>query len=233
VEWLSSRESREIGAHPGRIERRGIVRRKEVARQEKTVSRRYVDAKDRAKQSTISADMKFSSHCAGFGGSFRMTRRAFLSLAGFVALQLSAAAIAQPLVSDSLNGMVPRLPSLALTNGGTFSFGTALDWVGGTTPDFLPALNTPAISRSHGTTARMASTDFSKESPKEVGELKRANFFDYATGEVGFMYGKSTGKYGIESEQGYIIGEVGNEHLHISAGASYENVNGRLPRFVR
>jgi hypothetical protein len=161
-----------------------------------------------------------------------MIKRALFAVAGFLALCLSGAAMAQPDVFGSLNGSVPQAPSLALSRTGTFSFATALDWVGAA-PDFLPALSAPAATRSHGTTARAASSDLSKDSSKEVAELKRTSLFDYATGEVGFLYGKSTGKYGVETEQGYIIGEVGNDHLHISAGASYENVNGRLPRFVR
>ena len=113
-----------------------------------------------------------------------------------------------------------------------FSFATAFDFGGTPASDFLPALSSinqmPRRAINH-----VAATDLSKDSSKDVVEMKRTNFFDYATGEVGFLYGKSFGKYGVESEQGYIIGEVGNEHLHISAGASYENVSGRLPRFVR
>jgi hypothetical protein len=54
--------------------------------------------------------------------------------------------------------------------------------------------------------------------------------FDYVTGEVGFMYGRSTGKFGGEYKEGYIIGEVGNERIHISAGAAYQEWNGRVPR---
>jgi hypothetical protein len=54
--------------------------------------------------------------------------------------------------------------------------------------------------------------------------------FDYATGEIGFLYGRSTGKYGGEFKQGYIIGEVGNDKLQISAGAAYEDSSFRFPR---
>jgi len=54
--------------------------------------------------------------------------------------------------------------------------------------------------------------------------------FDYATGEVSFLYGRSTGKYGGEFKQGYIIGEVGNDKMQISAGALYEDSSFRFPR---
>ena len=48
----------------------------------------------------------------------------------------------------------------------------------------------------------------------------------YVTGEVGFVYGRATGKFGGDYKEGYIIGEVGNDKLHISVGASYEDWNG-------
>ena len=57
--------------------------------------------------------------------------------------------------------------------------------------------------------------------------------FEYATGEVGFMYGKFTGKYGGESKQAYIIGEAGNDKTQIFVGASYEDTNVRVPRWGR
>jgi len=47
----------------------------------------------------------------------------------------------------------------------------------------------------------------------------------YVTGEVGFVYGRSTGKFGGDYKEGYIIGEVGNDKLHITVGASYEDWN--------
>jgi hypothetical protein len=57
--------------------------------------------------------------------------------------------------------------------------------------------------------------------------------FEYATGEVGFLYGKSTGKYGGELKQAYIIGETGNDKTHIFVGASYEDSSFRFPRSGR
>jgi hypothetical protein len=57
--------------------------------------------------------------------------------------------------------------------------------------------------------------------------------FSYATGEIGFMYGKSTGKYGGDFKQAYIIGETGNDKTHIFVGASYEDSSLRFPRSGR
>ena len=70
------------------------------------------------------------------------------------------------------------------------------------------------------------------DTSKEAVAVRRP-FFDYAGGEVGFMFGKSSGKFGREVEAGYILGEVGNDKLQISAGASYEHSSGRVQRFGR
>jgi hypothetical protein len=54
--------------------------------------------------------------------------------------------------------------------------------------------------------------------------------FTYATGEIGFVYGRSTGKYGGDAKQAYIIGEAGNDKTQIFVGASYEDSSFRFPR---
>jgi hypothetical protein len=50
-------------------------------------------------------------------------------------------------------------------------------------------------------------------------------------GEIGFMYGHSSGKFGGDEFSSYITGGVGNEHMQINVGASYEEFNGRIPRW--
>ncbi len=54
--------------------------------------------------------------------------------------------------------------------------------------------------------------------------------FDYATAEIGFLYGRSTGKYGGAFKQAYITGETGNDKTQIFVGASYEDSSFQLPR---
>src|SRR5437870_1690087 len=49
-------------------------------------------------------------------------------------------------------------------------------------------------------------------------------------GEVGFFYGHSTGKFGGDEVGSYIMGGVGNEHLQINVGASYQEFNGHFSR---
>jgi len=50
-------------------------------------------------------------------------------------------------------------------------------------------------------------------------------------GEIGFYYGHSSGKFGGDEVGSYIMGGVGNEHMQINVGASYQEFNGRVPRW--
>jgi hypothetical protein len=114
----------------------------------------------------------------------------------------------------------------ALFDGGLFSFLSALTWME-TPPDFLPALNTVRPTRVNAPPIPV------NDSSKEVVDVRRPSLLDYAGGEVGFLYGRSTGKFGGEYKQAYIIGEVGDEKFHISAGASYEESSWRVPHWGR
>ena len=44
-------------------------------------------------------------------------------------------------------------------------------------------------------------------------------------GEVGFMYGHASGKWGGDTFSSYILGSVGNDHMQINVGAGYEETN--------
>jgi hypothetical protein len=44
-------------------------------------------------------------------------------------------------------------------------------------------------------------------------------------GEVGFMYGHASGKFGGDTFSSYIMGGVGDDHLQINVGAGYEETN--------
>jgi len=53
----------------------------------------------------------------------------------------------------------------------------------------------------------------------------------YYGGEIGFMYGQWTGKGSGDMMESYILGQVGNDHFQITAGAAYEDWSGHAPRF--
>lgn len=142
----------------------------------------------------------------------QMSRPAFFQPALFSRL-------GDPLLNDTVGG-----PAL-FTNRETFSLATTFN-LAGTPSSFLP---TSMAVESPGRTLPAAS---SKDSPEYPLDLRPGY---YVTGEVGFVYGRATGKFGGDYKEGYIIGEVGNDKIHISVGASYEdsNWNGRTFRLGR
>jgi len=162
----------------------------------------------------------------------RMTKRALFAVAGFLGLcvPLSAQQTYRPDLFSALNNSI-SLPSLSLSDGQRFSFWGAvtapfsLSWMEPTPPDFLPALSPPSPQTATSPAA------YPKDSSKEVVDVQKPNLLDYATGEVSVLYGRSTGKFSGDLEQAYIFGEVGNDKIHISAGAAYENSNIRFSRF--
>jgi hypothetical protein len=161
----------------------------------------------------------------------RMTKRAFFAVAGFLSLcvPLSAQQTYRPDLFSALNNSI-SLPSLSLSDGQRFSFWGAaaapfsLSWMEPTPPDFLPALNPPPQTAT-------APAAYPNDSSKEVVDVRKPNLLDYATGEVSVLYGRSTGKFSGDLEQASIFGEVGNDRVHISVGAAYENSNIRFSRF--
>ncbi len=115
-----------------------------------------------------------------------------------------------------------NLPSLTLADRGLFFFPRTFGWIEAEQPDLLPAFSAQQ-------SFRVASRS---EPSRNVGDkaLDLIPRFDYAGGEVGVFYGKSTGKFDREVKQGYILGEVIDGNTHITVGASYQESNGHLPR---
>ncbi len=160
-----------------------------------------------------------------------MTKRALVVVLGCFSFSLSL--VAQPADPSAVfsalnNNAALHLPYLSLADGGSFSFVSAFDRMEAAPADIvLPTL----VVRQPRRVAAVSAVSL-PDSSKEVAEVRRP-LFDYAGGEVGILYGRSSGKFGREVESGYIFGEVGNEHMQLSAGASYEHTSGRVPRFGR
>jgi hypothetical protein len=151
----------------------------------------------------------------GRGGTFTLAQLRSMAVAN------NGSVLLQPNLFDSLDNPVFGLP---FSNRDVFSLSTAFSLMGTTPQSFLP------FSAMESPKASLPPTS-AKDSSDRLFDL-RPNF-DYVTGEVGFLYGRSSGKFGGEYKEGYIFGEVGNERIHISAGASYEEWNGRVPRWGR
>jgi hypothetical protein len=141
------------------------------------------------------------------------------------------------------NGSVPLwLDGPELSNGVVGpSYGFASSWVqlGFTSADFLPAAflvgaqppaQRPNAGRVHTTDGKDLGAD-GKDSPDEM--LSSPANPIYYGGEVGFLYGRWSGKGGGDMWETYVVGTVGNDKFQITAGASYDewNGNGRNVRF--
>ena len=157
-----------------------------------------------------------------------MMKRVFSVIAGL--LGFCSPLLAGQTDFGALNNSFVRLPSLMLSDAQYFSFATAFNRLETPTSDFLPPLSMAT------TTARPQRTNAptwaNQDSSKEVVDVRR-NLLDYVHGEVGFLYGTSSGKFGGDFESTYVIGTVGDDRFSISAGAAYEHSSGRIPRFGR
>jgi hypothetical protein len=186
----------------------------------------------------------------------RMTNRVVLGVAAFLSLCLSLSAeqparAARPntLSLAQLSSLAPqnsrplffqpalfsRLGDPLLVNGSpgpatfssreTFSLATTYNLIG--TPTNLLPSTMAMESPSH-----TAPASYSKDSSDYPLDLRPGY---YVTGEVGFVYGRSTGKFGGDYKEAYIMGQVGNDKLQITVGASYEdsNFNGKTFRLGR
>ena len=52
----------------------------------------------------------------------------------------------------------------------------------------------------------------------------------YYGGEIGVLYGRWSGKGGGDYLDTYIVGQVGNEHFQITAGAEHQQWSGQTSR---
>ena len=158
-----------------------------------------------------------SASPSGHGGAFTLAQLRRMAAPN------NGSVLLQPTLFNSLDNPVFGLP---FSNRDVFSLATTFNLVGTTPRSVLPF--SKGLAASPGTTLPATSA---KDSPDRLFDQRP--IFDYVTGEVGFLYGHSSGKFGGDYLQGYIFGEVGNDRIHISAGASYEEWNGRVPRWGR
>jgi hypothetical protein len=89
---------------------------------------------------------------------------------------------------------------------------------------------TPSVGRVHSSDGKDLGAD-GKGIDGEMVESPLSRV--YAGGEIGFLYGRWSGKGGGDMWETYMVGTVGNDKFQITAGASYDewNANGRSVRF--
>jgi hypothetical protein len=135
---------------------------------------------------------------------------------------------------DSL-ALIDRLPVLNFLDGTRLPVSSEMGRMG-TAPVEFPSITymslayVSAAKVRNGNAAQVSGKD-GKDSSAEVMSAPSSPY--YYGGEVGFMYGHSSGKFGGDEYGTYIDGTVGNDKFQINAGASYQEWNGRFPRRIR
>lgn len=152
-----------------------------------------------------------------------MIRRVLFAVAGMVAL-------CQPLVARSPEQLLldgdtfdHQQPWASLENRDRFFFSSAFGSMR-STQEFLPDFD-PSEPLSM---AYLPSRD-SKDSLDRMIDLEAQSKIRFG-GEVGFLYGKSTGNYGREDFAGYIMGTVGNDKFSINVGYLHQESTFNVPR---
>ena len=132
---------------------------------------------------------------------------------------------------DSL-ALIDRLPVLNFLDGTRLPVSSEMGRMG-TAPVEFPSLTYMSIAyvsaaKVRRVNAAQVSGKYGKDSSAEMMTAPSAPY--YYGGEVGFMYGHSSGKFGGDEFGTYIDGVVGNDKFQINAGASYQEWNGRALR---
>ena len=157
-------------------------------------------------------------------------------------LSLSAEEIDKPATFSALNASSLWQASLTLTDESVFSFSEPVaeplffTWIETTEPDaevpevvVNPGRDSAFASGSSAAIGEGPSKNVLRDdSAKEIIDQQRKPFFDHFGGEVDYLYGKSGGKYGVEIQRGAVIGELGNDMIHITVGAAYEERSGNF-----
>ena len=118
--------------------------------------------------------------------------------------------------------LIHGFQTLTLLDGRRFSISGPMGRL--TSLDLFPVAFLRAVEVQKINASPMDGTD----SPGGVVNLRLNR--DFSGGEFGVFYGKSSGQFGREDKQAYILGGVGNEKFQITAGAIYEESSGRVPR---
>jgi hypothetical protein len=95
-------------------------------------------------------------------------------------------------------------------------------------PDVVyPMMYVSAVPRGQAKTSQVDP----KDSASRVQPLEKQPL-EYH-GEVGVLYGHSSGKFGGDLKEGYMLGTVGDDKVQITVGTSYQDWSGRSPRWTR
>jgi hypothetical protein len=146
---------------------------------------------------------------------------------------------------NATNRSLAPVASLGLSDASRFPFGSAFAWMEpadnflpGWKPDGWDAAPDYKVATTSRQRRQRTGNDY-----KNVSDAKdttggsvelRKSLFDNIHGEVGFLYGASSGgRVSHQVESSYIFGTAGDEHVQISVGAFYEHSNTDFSRRSR
>jgi hypothetical protein len=171
-----------------------------------------------------------------------VTNRAFVIAVGFLSVFFSAVAqetldapskltLYRPDVFSTIDSstLIHHLPLFALLDGERLPVSTDLGRMGTAPPNLAPGAFLPPAPAQQTKTGRTGDYADAKDSLVEV--LNSPLHSVYASGEVGVLYGRWSGRFSGDLWQSYMLGEVGNDKFHITVGATYEESSGRFPAF--
>ncbi len=146
-------------------------------------------------------------------------------------IMLEQLSLYQPEIFSTVDSsiLIHDLPMLTFLDG-RLPVSSELGRMGMAPLDVFPIAFVSA-AETHKANTSPASPASGTDSPREVTTLQLNP--EYWSGEVGVFYGRSSGKFGREDFGSYIVGGVGNDKFQITVGASYEESNGRVPRWAR
>jgi hypothetical protein len=127
------------------------------------------------------------------------------------------------------SALIHDLPVFALLDGRRLPVSTDLGRMGIAPLNLFPAAFSTSPPKQKISAARTAAWTDAKDSLAEVIDSPLHPV--YASGEVGVLYGRWSGKFSGDLWQSYMLGEVGNDKIHITVGAAYEESSGRFPQF--
>ncbi|MDQ6862158.1 MAG: hypothetical protein M3032_13515 [Verrucomicrobiota bacterium] len=120
--------------------------------------------------------------------------------------------------------LLHTLPALTLLDGRRFPISGDLARMGVAPVDLFPLTFLHAVKVTSGTKSIEAGSD-------AVGGTVDLRLKRFETGgEVGVFYGKSSGRYGREDFETYLVGGIATDKVQITAGASYRETTSRGPR---
>lgn len=138
----------------------------------------------------------------------------------------TALQLGRPDLFQSVDGasLIHGLPVLALLDGRRFPISSDLTRMGWAPLNVMPLAFISAVDvHKSGSSLRYGS-----DAPAGAVDLRLKRF--YTGGEVGFFYGRSSGKYGREDYSAHIIGGIGNEKFNLTVGAAYSESEVRVPQ---